>query len=254
SQPAGPAAYPPAGQPGAGQPYPPVGQAYPGAPQPAAYPPPGYPAGPGYPPYPQAPKGTDGFAIAAFIWSILGGTLFPIILAIVSLRRIKRDGRTGRGLAISALIISAAWIVLVIAVVVYAVTSSPQRDTAGKVTQGGTQGVQSVRVGDCLKDLGNATLVTSVKTVPCTEPHSAQVMSEFRLADGAYPGEDAIVQQAESRCPDMIPTDLGPGVDLNALNVYYLYPQPDTWTRNDRTVQCILVSDKAPLTAPLPLH
>lgn len=123
AQPGG--SYPPA----AGSSYPQPGGSYPPAggasyPQPGA----GYPAG-GYAqaPYasgqyqPPASSRTDGVSIAALITGILGTGVVAIVLGVLGLRRTKRNGTQGRGLAIAGLVLGGlgvlAWVVGGIAVV-----------------------------------------------------------------------------------------------------------------------------------------
>lgn len=61
-------------------------------------------------PVPTAGLTTDGFAIAALVFSIFGGIILSAIFAFVALRRIRQGRRKGRGLAIAALCITALWI------------------------------------------------------------------------------------------------------------------------------------------------
>ncbi len=65
-----------------------------------------------------AATGTDGFAIAALVISILGGVILGAVFAVVALSRIKQRGTRGRGLAIAALVINGVWIVLIAVLIV----------------------------------------------------------------------------------------------------------------------------------------
>ena len=85
--------------------------------------PPQFEAPPGYPPpyaygYGYAPPqgGTSGMAIAAMICGICGFVclvpgLVGIVLGIVALPQIKRNGQSGRGMAIAGIVVGALWIV-----------------------------------------------------------------------------------------------------------------------------------------------
>ena len=131
------------GYPGSPEQPAPSGQ-HPGAyPQPDAYGQPGattgtaqggyggsYPPGGGYPPapggygqgqYPPPATGrTDGVSIAALVTGLLGLGVVPLVLGILGLRRTKRDGTQGRGLAIAGIVLGALEIVagIIIAIVV----------------------------------------------------------------------------------------------------------------------------------------
>jgi Domain of unknown function (DUF4190) len=93
---------------------------YPGLPPP---PPPAYPVGyPGYAPYDPyrqgTPLGTNGWAIAGFIVSLVSlvfcgvTSIIGLILGIIAMRDTKRTGQDGFGLALAAVIIGAIPIVL----------------------------------------------------------------------------------------------------------------------------------------------
>jgi len=121
-EPSGPGNPPP---PGTTAPYGPVPPQYAASQYgtPPGYPPPGaYAYGYGYP----TPKrGTNGLAITAMICGICGFAcivpgLVGIILGIVSLPQIKRNGQSGRGMAITGIIMGSIWIVLTIVVLVVA--------------------------------------------------------------------------------------------------------------------------------------
>lgn len=74
------------------------------------------------PPPPPGPprRRTDGFAIAALVLGILGGTILSIVFGLVALSRIKRSGgRTGgRGLAIAGISLGFLWLALIAVLVV----------------------------------------------------------------------------------------------------------------------------------------
>jgi Domain of unknown function (DUF4190) len=62
-------------------------------------------------PVPATATPTNGLAIAAFVLSLLGMYASPLlstILALIGLRQVKQRGQQGAGLAIAALVVSAA--------------------------------------------------------------------------------------------------------------------------------------------------
>lgn len=129
--PPGPPSPPPSGAPAPGwwqasdgNWYPPDQQ--PGYAAPPAYgsPAPGY--GYGYPMYAPSP-GTNGFAIASLIASIVScgiGSILGVIFGHVALGQIKRTGEGGRGLAIAGLIIGYIGLAAIIAFVVIALVAA----------------------------------------------------------------------------------------------------------------------------------
>lgn len=84
----------------------------------------GYPAGGDGFVYP-----TNGFAIASLILGIFGGTMLSLTFGFVALSQIKATGRRqpGRGLALAGIILSVAWILalLVLVIVVAAASNEP---------------------------------------------------------------------------------------------------------------------------------
>jgi Septum formation/Domain of unknown function (DUF4190) len=212
-------------------------------PSPGYGPPPAYGPPPGYgPPYDDGSKrGTDGFAIAALIFSIIGGVLLSVVFGIVALTRIRRSGRRGRGLAIAALVISALWVIALGALIAVAVLSSAQRDDSGAVTKAGSMSASDLREGDCLRmapkdDQG----VGSVDVTPCASPHRAEVYAVFDLPAEPYPGDSRVQQLADQGCQDRTP-DIS-GTDTSTLEALYLYPQQRQWDSGERSVSCIISS------------
>lgn len=214
--------------------------------------------GPGYPAYlygppggPRRAPGTDGFAIAALVFSILGGIVLAVIFALVALKRIRRSGDRGKGLAVSALVISGVWVLViaVIAVLVLVVGASSDRDPTGEITAPGSVAVDELRVGDCLAGLPQEGRVHDADTVPCSTPHRAQVYATFTLPKGDYPGDEQVAAQAEEGCGDRA-TDLDSDDD-EKLGLFLLYPRRVNWSLGDRAVICVAESKDGTMTGSL---
>ncbi len=110
--------------------------------------------------------GTNGWAIAAFVLGILGGTILSVIFAIVALFQIRHRRQRGRGLAIAALVISAAWIAIIASLIAY-----------GLSAQGDNVRAIDLKTGDCVKDTAEGELPTWVKRVRCDRPHYGEVFA-----------------------------------------------------------------------------
>ncbi|MSZ76883.1 MAG: DUF4190 domain-containing protein [Actinobacteria bacterium] len=67
--------------------------------------------------------GTNGFAIASMILGIIGVALLGLIFGLVALSRIAKTGEAGRGMAITGIVTSIAWMLLS-AVLVVLIASS----------------------------------------------------------------------------------------------------------------------------------
>ena len=123
-----------------------------------------------------------------------------------------------------------------------------KRDADGVVTRSGSESAFKIQVGDCT----NAELkeqTTSVKLVPCTEPHTHEAYFAVEHEDGPYPGSTALETYAEQQCVGAFPAYVGVEVAESSLYFTYLYPSVSTWNdKQDRQVVCFVVSRDAPLT------
>lgn len=82
-----------------------------------------------------------------------------------------------------------------------------------------------LQVGDCV--VVNVAL-GEASAVDCSEPHDGRVTLLFTIEGDEYPGEEAVVQEAEQRC-------------FETSGYLYLYPTKATWTMlGDRQVVCII--------------
>jgi hypothetical protein len=221
-------------QPSPSQPYgAPAGQQYPTQPYPQAYP----------PQRPTAGAPSKGLAVTALVLAILGffvlTAIAAVILAIVVPVQ-SRDGRPrGKGMAISALVISALWVVAFIILIVAVVNSQPERDSSGQVVDGGQVLVTSIRVGDCLaKQPGESTQLT-VGLTPCSKPHREEAYANFNLKGGDFPGQAEVDRLAEGGCFSRFEKYVGISVDESRLEVVYLRPLEESWDV-DPGVTCLV--------------
>ncbi|MDQ0259088.1 septum formation family protein [Sinomonas atrocyanea] len=92
--------------------------------------------------------------------------------------------------------------------------------------------------GDCFADFDAA--AASGNRVPCTEPHSAQLVGVEKAADGgSYPGRDALEQRAGQLCEA---SDVKLPQDVSSLKQRSAYPNEDGWKSGDRRMDCYIVS------------
>ncbi|VXB27035.1 DUF4190 domain-containing protein [Aeromicrobium sp. 9AM] len=218
--------WPAAGQPYPQQPYP--GQAY-SAPQ-GAYPPPS-----------AAPS--KAMAITALVLAIFGffvlTLIAAVILAIIVLVRSK-DGRPhGKGMAISALIISVLWVAGFVIAIVAIVSSQPERDSSGQVVEGGHVLVGNIRTGDCLTKEPSASTQLTVELTPCSKPHREEAFANFDLGDGDFPGQPEVDRLAEAGCVQRYEDYVGVPADSTELVIAYLRPFKDSW-KVDPEVTCLV--------------
>jgi hypothetical protein len=103
-----------------------------------------------------------------------------------------------------------------------------------------------VRTGDCLQgellEFGNgAGLPDTVTSVSCRRSHLGEVVFTGRAwsAGQAYPGDDAISDQADRRCARELTAYEGGNPRGKAFTYQSVEPYGDSWKTGDRTLTCI---------------
>jgi hypothetical protein len=221
---------PPAAGPAPVPPYPSY-PPYPPYPPPGAFPPPGQ-----FPP-PRWP-GTNGLAIASFIFGLLGGILLSVGFGIAGLVQTRRRPQNGKGFAIAGLVLSGVWLFGAIGIgVLVALTDDGNGGTAS--ADGDRVRVQTLDAGDCINDLKEAKSILSLPTVPCSEPHDGEVFVVFDLAGSGFPGDEQVALQAEQGCVDRVETHAPKVADDENLEVFFLHPTRQSWRLGDHAVTCI---------------
>lgn len=121
--------------------------------------------------------------------------------------------------------------------------SQPVRDAdTGEVTeQVDNADVFAVRVGDCLNtsEVSSTEEVSDVPVVPCDQPHEDEVYYAYDLAEGNYPGEEAIKADAQATCVPQFTTFIGLAYEESALDYWPMYPTAGSWDGGDREVLCV---------------
>ncbi|MBD0292852.1 MAG: DUF4190 domain-containing protein [Jiangellaceae bacterium] len=211
------------------------------------------PAQPAAPPVAYAPpqhQQTNGFAIASLLFGIIGGVPLAVIFGIVALVQIPKKRQKGRGLAIAGLVLAGVWTLLIVAAVVLVVATSADRDVdTGEITEPGDVSAFSLEVGDCVNGL-DATVLRSLPTVPCDQPHEGEVFAMFDLPEGEYPPEEELFAQADQGCADRLAAFSTQAMDDPAISLFYLYPQEPSWPE-DREIVCIAAATSGTTTGSL---
>lgn len=224
--------------------------------QPQQYGPPGGPQGPGQypgqypgatPPRPANPGAGMGW-LGAGLGLVVG--FVGIVLGAISINR-SAKAKASRVPGTVAVVVGSLQVVAVVTTVLVLVF----RGTFGPVTLSDNPGdtdspreIGSVdfSVGNCLESVdGDGTSFTHL---PCADPHAAEVIYTYEPSGGAYPGEDAIVEEANDTCLDEVSLTVPVGVDTSNLTYDFWYPDATAWDSGDRSVACVLVGDGVDLT------
>ncbi|MFB7250882.1 septum formation family protein [Microbacterium sp. NPDC056234] len=119
---------------------------------------------------------------------------------------------------------------------------APRDEETNQVTEEAEIDIFSLKVGDCMPaDAISETEQTDASVVPCSEPHGYEVYHEFELADGEFPGADAIQAEVEAQCLPAFDAFVGLPFEESALDITWYEPTESSWTEgDDRLVQCLV--------------
>lgn len=250
--------YPGQGRPGQGyhqQGYP--QQAWPGTGQmpgdPYGYPSYGYG-------YPEPPRGTNGMAIAALVLGICGfAVVTPIIgliLGLVALTTVRRTRQKGKGLAISGIVLSGAWIALFGVLLTVATVNQPEppnRDASGRVVGKGQESVFGLHPQDCFTLppglLGSTdSHIKTFTVVPCSTPHDSEAVGTYTVDQDVYPGADELRTDGTAHCLELLDAYAPDQAALTGSRVEFVYPDDQAWSAGERRVLCFLQSAAGKVT------
>jgi Septum formation len=135
-------------------------------------------------------------------------------------------------------------------------SSGPERDPeTGELLEAGDVDVFELRVGDCLSGFADDAQVSTIHAVPCGEEHTDEIYAEVPIpdgdGDGEYPGDDAIVELANTGCYDRFAEFIGLSWEDSELDFGFLAPTEQSWEEGDRQVLCLVGDPTRPLTGTL---
>ena len=106
-------------------------------------------------------------------------------------------------------------------------------------------------IGTCIYQtpplVGQADAERRVYRVDCSIPHQWELYHVFDLTGdmhGNYPGEDAVLAEAETECTTAFSSYVGTSYESSRLDFAYDHPDESSWDFGDRSVHCILVGSQ----------
>jgi hypothetical protein len=144
-----------------------------------------------------------------------------------------RPPQQSRKVLFIALGVAAAVVVVLVIVGVVALLAFVGRDSVTAT---------DIEVGDCLSEIPGDARVFSVRTVSCEEPHVGEVFAVLQMPDGDYPGQATINDYAD-QCGPRLSAFAPSAMTDDSVQLYVLYPTPETWKLGDRAVTCIATLD-----------
>ncbi len=108
--------------------------------------------------------------------------------------------------------------------------------------------VFAIEPGECFDDPELVDgRVRDVPIVECDEPHDNEVYALVELPDGAFPGAEAIVEQADEACTAEFERYVGIDYASSIYFASYFSPSEESWEAGDRTIVCYAYSPDGPL-------
>jgi hypothetical protein len=207
---------------------------------------------------PQKPS-FNGLAVTALVLGVLCCVpLVGAVLGVIALTQIKKNGQRGKGLAVAGIALSVVGALM--AVLFF--TAGPWEAFKEGFKEGArdANATATLEPGDCFDEPGapdagtdeETYLVEEIDEVPCEVPHHGEVFARFNLADGPFPGETDVIDQADRRCVAHLYRYAMDAWELaQEANYSYYYPAKANWSFGDHSVICFLTPAAGELTGSL---
>lgn len=117
---------------------------------------------------------------------------------------------------------------------------------ASSAPEGEPTAANDLTPGDCFNTDGSQ--VDEVSVVDCEQPHFYEAFLNYDMTepDGeAYPGDEAVLADADAQCRPAFETYVGTAYDDSALYITVIRPSESTWGDGDRTVICVVNTENA---------
>jgi Domain of unknown function (DUF4190)/Septum formation len=183
---------------------------------------------------PPAPP-RDPLAVAALVTGVLAVGPVALGLGIAALARTHRSGLRGRGFAVTGIVLGAAWTVILGTVVTAGLTAwQESRPLPAAISRASTAHVGQLVTGNCVESLPPDGDVARVQVVPCSTPHAAQVITDYRFtANTVWPGQSRVDERVAGAC------QISAAEQAAGVRVVTWAPTEASWTRGDRTGLCL---------------
>jgi hypothetical protein len=83
----------------------------------------------------------------------------------------------------------------------------------------------------------DASTVTTLEGFDCAQEHDAEVYHVGTVTAQTFDALE-VAEAAEAMCREEFAAFIGLSYEESALDIYYLYPQADSWENGDREVIC----------------
>lgn len=117
---------------------------------------------------------------------------------------------------------------------------------ASPASEGEPTAANDLAPGDCFNTDGSQ--VDEVTVVECELPHFYETFLNYDMTQGddePYPGDEAVLDDADGQCRPAFEEYVGTPYDDSALFITVIRPSESTWGDGDRTVICVLNEEDA---------
>lgn len=192
-----------------------------------------------------APRKGNPLAVATLVLGLVGFLVITIPVALVTgllaLARAKGP-RSGRVPAALGILFALGWAgVLGVAVVAALDSPEPKRNAQGQITEPGQARPDTLRVGDCIAQIGEGQQVSDVKTIPCDSPNGGKVFAVFDLAGGSWPGAATVEAKAGDGCTSRFKKSKRQASQPSSIT--FLQPTELQWKLGNHKVICLVEAE-----------
>ena len=111
-------------------------------------------------------------------------------------------------------------------------------------SSGDSESVFNLRPGDCFDDvIEDGEFAQESETLPmvdCEDPHDNEAYALYDMADGPFPGQAVIDDEAIAKCVPLFEDYVGSDYETSRLDVWWIFPTTESWNDGDREVACVL--------------
>ncbi|WP_330178926.1 hypothetical protein OHB26_20690 [Nocardia sp. NBC_01503] len=191
---------------------------------------------------------TNRLAVVSLILGLLGICFFAVPLAMIALAQISNRGQEGKVYARAAMAASGCYLLVGVLAMVF---FNPGRSTEEKAATPAAL-TRTLSVGDCVESVRESDLIASIPTVPCDQPHAAEVITQFPMT-GPWPGRDESARRADSRCTEELTPALITSPMVTELRSFIYFPANEIQWRNNPVANCLVMrTDGKDLTLKIP--
>ncbi|MEO8509683.1 MAG: septum formation family protein [Chloroflexota bacterium] len=135
---------------------------------------------------------------------------------------------------------------VVVSPTVEASESLAASEPASSPAEGEATAANDLSPSDCFNTDGSQ--VDEVSVVDCEQPHFYEAFLNYDMTQGdaeAYPGDEAVLSDADDQCRPAFEEYVGTAYDDSALYITVIRPSESTWGDGDRTVICVVNTENA---------